>query len=291
MEPDDRGAAPSDLAAQNGYDTLAKELRELEDRTLRLPVVFREGGGDEVERNGRARERGPRTWSADTGGCTRRAYEPARRLSSPSEEDYPIVHRRARLARDPAPLPARVPWPSARRSRRRRSPRGRRPRPRERISTRATSHLRPRRPRARPSLRRPYARRGVPALRVAASVDDANSPRVLRRRRSNRLDRLRHYPRGPFDVALRAPSTRGVRVLRLRREYRRMKSRPRLGAESCRLAPREGCRLAPRSARVRVPRRPRRRARVARVSTTPHSRPRRRRRSCPPRRGWRTRCR
>ena len=45
MEPDDRGAAPSDLAAQNGYDTLAKELRELEDRTLRLPVVFREGGG------------------------------------------------------------------------------------------------------------------------------------------------------------------------------------------------------------------------------------------------------
>jgi 2-polyprenyl-6-methoxyphenol hydroxylase-like FAD-dependent oxidoreductase/ankyrin repeat protein len=45
MGPDDRGAAPSDLAAQNGYDALARELREIEDTTRRLPVVFREGGG------------------------------------------------------------------------------------------------------------------------------------------------------------------------------------------------------------------------------------------------------
>lgn len=40
MAPDDRGAAPSDLAAANGYKQLAGQLRELEDRTLQLPVVY-----------------------------------------------------------------------------------------------------------------------------------------------------------------------------------------------------------------------------------------------------------
>ena len=45
MGPDDRGAAPSDLAATNGYAKLAGQLRELEDRTLRLPVLYAGGGG------------------------------------------------------------------------------------------------------------------------------------------------------------------------------------------------------------------------------------------------------
>ena len=45
MGPDDRGAAPSDLAATNGYVKLAGQLRELEDKTLRLPVLYAGGGG------------------------------------------------------------------------------------------------------------------------------------------------------------------------------------------------------------------------------------------------------
>ena len=40
MGPDDRGASPSALAAANGYETLAAELRHVEDRTMRLPVVY-----------------------------------------------------------------------------------------------------------------------------------------------------------------------------------------------------------------------------------------------------------
>lgn len=40
MGPDDRGAAPSDLAAANGYPQLAAQLREVEDMTMRLPVVY-----------------------------------------------------------------------------------------------------------------------------------------------------------------------------------------------------------------------------------------------------------
>lgn len=40
MGPDDRGAAPSDLAAANGYAQLAAQLREVEDMTMRLPVVY-----------------------------------------------------------------------------------------------------------------------------------------------------------------------------------------------------------------------------------------------------------
>ena len=40
MQPDDRGATPSALAAQNGYARLAAQLRELEDKTMRLPVVY-----------------------------------------------------------------------------------------------------------------------------------------------------------------------------------------------------------------------------------------------------------
>lgn len=145
--------------------------------------------------------------------------------TSPNEEDSPVLMRKTTRLFTAAPASRATPPRSprafhgpARRSRRRRSPRGRHPDPGNE---------------SRPARRlifvlvvlalvlpfaRPYARRDVPALRVAASVDDANSPHVLRRRRSNRLDRLRHYPRGPFDVALRASSTRGVRVLRLRDE-------------------------------------------------------------------------
>ena len=77
MEPDDRGAAPSDLAAQN-VDTTRWRRSSASWRTRSLRLRRRVPGGwgrDEVERNGRARERGPRTWSADTGGCTRRAYD------------------------------------------------------------------------------------------------------------------------------------------------------------------------------------------------------------------------
>ena len=44
MGRDDRGSTPSDLAAQNGFDELAAQLREIEDETMRLPVVF-DGGG------------------------------------------------------------------------------------------------------------------------------------------------------------------------------------------------------------------------------------------------------
>ena len=40
MGPDDRGAAPSELAAANGFGQLAGQLRDLEDRTLQLPVVY-----------------------------------------------------------------------------------------------------------------------------------------------------------------------------------------------------------------------------------------------------------
>ena len=159
----------------------------------------------------------------------------------------------APAARDQAPLPARVPWPcaplapppplAARTS----------PRPRERISTRATSIF----VLVVLALVPPFAplrAADVPASESPRAVDDANSPRVLRRRRSNRLDRLRHYPRGPFDVALRAPSTRGVRVLRLRDSTVDEVSSPSLRGElstrprSARPVPR------PRSARVRVPR-------------------------------------
>ena len=46
MGPDDRGSPPSALAAANGYDTLAAELRHVEDRTMRLPVVYHERVGD-----------------------------------------------------------------------------------------------------------------------------------------------------------------------------------------------------------------------------------------------------
>ena len=40
MGPDDRGSSPSALAAANGYAQLAAELRDVEDRTLRLPAVY-----------------------------------------------------------------------------------------------------------------------------------------------------------------------------------------------------------------------------------------------------------
>ena len=40
MAPDDRGSSPSALAAANGYAQLAAELRDVEDRTLRLPAVY-----------------------------------------------------------------------------------------------------------------------------------------------------------------------------------------------------------------------------------------------------------
>jgi len=46
MGPDDRGSPPSALAAANGYDQLAAELRHVEDRTMRLPVVYHERVGD-----------------------------------------------------------------------------------------------------------------------------------------------------------------------------------------------------------------------------------------------------
>jgi hypothetical protein len=110
----------------------------------------------------------------------------------------------------------------ARRSRRRRSPRGRHPDPgndprpaRLLISVLVVPvpvpvpvvSVRP--------FARPDARRAVPVFCVVAVVRDVDSPRVLRRRRSNHRDRLRHHPCGPSNVALRASSTRGVRVLRL----------------------------------------------------------------------------
>ena len=46
MSPDDRGSPPSALAAANGYENLAAELRHVEDRTMRLPVVYDERVGD-----------------------------------------------------------------------------------------------------------------------------------------------------------------------------------------------------------------------------------------------------